>query len=268
MYGLECTVAKKSSHKGCRNPARLLRSACGSSPMFCVCVFCYYTIYGVVRCMRRRPCSFMLSYTRERGGQHPSNPPTHPHIHALSTPFPFHYHITPSPPHLAPTTPTSGWRRRHLLERIPHLVIPAHPMLPPLLRHRMLHHALLALTLHKPLNKPGIPQLRSNAEVFAAAHQSVGFAALSRGGNAVGIEVLLFAAGYADKPTRKQCALEPAILNQEKKKRCRTYRPPQTSPYSLVTTFPVTIVSPLGANPHPPGPNALFRIRLYLISGR
>jgi hypothetical protein len=28
------------------------------------------------------------------------------------------------------------------------------------------------------------------------------------------------------------------------------------------------MVSPLGANPQPPGPNALFSIRLYLISGR
>lgn len=46
------------------------------------------------------------------------------------------------------------------------------------------------------------------------------------------------------------------------------YLPPQTSPYSLVTTFPVTIVSPLGASPHPPGPNARFNILRYLISGR
>lgn len=46
------------------------------------------------------------------------------------------------------------------------------------------------------------------------------------------------------------------------------YRPPQTSPYSLVTVFCVTIVSPLGANPHPPGPKARLSILLYLISGR
>lgn len=39
-------------------------------------------------------------------------------------------------------------------------------------------------------------------------------------------------------------------------------------PYSLVTNLLVTILSPLGANPHPPGPNVLFNIRLYLISGR
>lgn len=47
-----------------------------------------------------------------------------------------------------------------------------------------------------------------------------------------------------------------------------SYRPPQTRPYSLVTSLPVTIVSPRGASPHPPGPNALFKIRRYLISGR
>ena len=47
-----------------------------------------------------------------------------------------------------------------------------------------------------------------------------------------------------------------------------TSRPWTMSPYSLVTSFPVTILSPLGAKPQPPGPNALFNIRLYLISGK
>ena len=48
----------------------------------------------------------------------------------------------------------------------------------------------------------------------------------------------------------------------------KAYRPKATSAYSLVTAFAVTIVSPLGAMPHPPGPNALFNILRYLISGR
>lgn len=48
----------------------------------------------------------------------------------------------------------------------------------------------------------------------------------------------------------------------------RAYLPRTTSAYSLVTALAVTIVSPLGARPHPPGPNALFNIRRYLISGR
>src|SRR5690242_862470 len=39
-------------------------------------------------------------------------------------------------------------------------------------------------------------------------------------------------------------------------------------PYSLVTNLPVTILSPLGAKPQPPGPNVLFNIRRYLISGK
>lgn len=46
------------------------------------------------------------------------------------------------------------------------------------------------------------------------------------------------------------------------------YLPRATSAYSLVTAFAVTIVSPLGAKPQPPGPNARFSILLYLISGR
>ena len=47
-----------------------------------------------------------------------------------------------------------------------------------------------------------------------------------------------------------------------------TYRPSTTSAYSLVTDRWVTMVSPRGARPHAPGPNALFRMRRYLISGR
>lgn len=48
----------------------------------------------------------------------------------------------------------------------------------------------------------------------------------------------------------------------------QTYRPCTISPYSLVTVFGVTMVSPLGAKPQAPGPKALFNILLYLISGR
>ena len=46
------------------------------------------------------------------------------------------------------------------------------------------------------------------------------------------------------------------------------YRPKAISAYSLVTALAVTIVSPLGAKPQPPGPNALLSILLYLISGK
>jgi hypothetical protein len=41
-----------------------------------------------------------------------------------------------------------------------------------------------------------------------------------------------------------------------------------TSAYSLVTVFGVTMLSLRGTRPQPPGPNALLRIRRYLISGR
>jgi hypothetical protein len=47
-----------------------------------------------------------------------------------------------------------------------------------------------------------------------------------------------------------------------------TSLPKQTRPYSLDTILLPTFVSPLGASPHPPGPNALFSILRYLISGR
>lgn len=47
-----------------------------------------------------------------------------------------------------------------------------------------------------------------------------------------------------------------------------TRRPWQMSAYSRDTDRSVTYVSPRGASPHPPGPNAVLRMRLYLISGR
>lgn len=48
----------------------------------------------------------------------------------------------------------------------------------------------------------------------------------------------------------------------------RTHCPPATRAYSLVTSLPVTMVSLRGTRPQPPGPKALFKILLYLISGR
>jgi hypothetical protein len=138
-------------------------------------------------------------------------------------------------------------------------------MLSPPLSRNMLHHQLAHVSLHEAANEPGIPELRSNSQVFAAAHQRVGLAALGRGGDAVRVEVLLFAAGEGDE-TAGYCQ---CLVSRLIKVSCHvSYRPPQTSPYSLVTSFPVTIVSPLGARPQPPGPNALFNMRRYLISGR
>ena len=75
-------------------------------------------------------------------------------------------------------------------------------MLPPLLGSNMLDHHLPRLLLQIPLNKPRIPEFGRDAEVFAAPHQGVGFAAFGGGGDAVGVEVLLFAAGDGDEAVR------------------------------------------------------------------
>lgn len=47
-----------------------------------------------------------------------------------------------------------------------------------------------------------------------------------------------------------------------------THLPKQTKTHSLETILVPTLVSPLGASPHPPGPKALLRTLRYLISGR
>jgi len=63
----------------------------------------------------------------------------------------------------------------------------------------MLHPNLLTLVRHELADEAGIPQLRRDAQILAAAHQRVGLAALGGGGDALGVEVLLFAAGDGDK---------------------------------------------------------------------
>lgn len=88
-------------------------------------------------------------------------------------------------------------RRRgtHLLVRVSHLIILAHEVLPPPLGRDVLDEELADMGLHKAANEARVPELRRDPEVFAAAHQGVGFAALGRGWDAVGVEVLLLAAG-------------------------------------------------------------------------
>jgi hypothetical protein len=49
---------------------------------------------------------------------------------------------------------------------------------------------------------------------------------------------------------------------------CDTKRPLQINAYSREIFLGEMVCSPRGANPQPPGPNALFKIRLYLISGK
>ena len=45
-----------------------------------------------------------------------------------------------------------------------------------------------------------VPELARDAEVLAAAHERVALARLSRGGDAVGLKVLLLSAGNTDEP--------------------------------------------------------------------
>lgn len=72
-------------------------------------------------------------------------------------------------------------------------------MLPPLLRRRVLHHHLPPHLAHELLDEARVPEFRGDAQVLAAAHQGVGFAAFGRGRDAVRVEVGLFAAGDGDE---------------------------------------------------------------------
>jgi hypothetical protein len=107
--------------------------------------------------------------------------------HQISKPLPI------SSPH------STSRRPRNIFERILQLIVLAHEVLSPPLSRNMLHHQLAHVSLHESTNEPGIPKLGGNSQVFAAAHQRVGLAALGRGGDAVGVEVLLFAAGEGDE---------------------------------------------------------------------
>jgi hypothetical protein len=157
-------------------------------------------------------------------------------------------------------------RVAHLLVGVPDLIVLAHEVLSPPLSRDVLDEQLADMSLHEAADEARVPELRRDSEIFAAAHQGVGFAALGRGRDAVGVEVLLLAAGKRDEARHE--ALVVLQYFHVRKVVALSYRPPQTRPYSLVTSLPVTIVSPLGARPQPPGPNVLFNMRLYLISGR
>jgi hypothetical protein len=82
-------------------------------------------------------------------------------------------------------------------------------VLSPPLSCNVLHHHLAHVSLHEATDESGIPELRGDSQIFAAAHERVGLAALGRGGNAVGIEVLLFAAGEGDEAGVNELAGEP-----------------------------------------------------------
>lgn len=70
----------------------------------------------------------------------------------------------------------------------------------PLLGSRVLDPRLLHVRPLEPPQEMGIPELRADAEVLAAAHQGVGLAPLDRGGQLVGREVGVFPLGLRDEP--------------------------------------------------------------------
>ena len=89
--------------------------------------------------------------------------------------------------------------RCNVLEWIFQLVVLAHVVLSPPLGCDVLHHHLAHVGLHESANEPGIPELGGDSQIFAAAHERIRLAALGRGGDAVGVEVLLFATGEGDE---------------------------------------------------------------------
>lgn len=86
-----------------------------------------------------------------------------------------------------------------LLERILHLIILPYNNLLLLLRRNMLNPDLLRHAGQKLANETGVPEFGRDAQVLAAPHQGVGFAAFGCRWDAVRVEVLLFAAGYGDE---------------------------------------------------------------------
>lgn len=79
-----------------------------------------------------------------------------------------------------------------------HLALPV-PKGPLLLGRGVLNPHLLHVGLAEPAHEMGVPELGADAEVLAAAHEGVGFAALDGGGELFGGEVAVFALGLGDE---------------------------------------------------------------------
>lgn len=86
-----------------------------------------------------------------------------------------------------------------LLPRISNFIILPIPKLLPLLRHNIFDPHLLRFFFHELSDISWVPKLGRDTQVFAAAHQRVGFAAFGGGWDAGGIEVLLFTSGDTDE---------------------------------------------------------------------
>lgn len=86
-----------------------------------------------------------------------------------------------------------------LLPGIRYWVILSKPNLRPTLCCHMFHKRLTGVFGSKLADPAGVPELASHAKIFTAAHHGVGFAALCCGGDAVGGEIVLFAARDGDE---------------------------------------------------------------------
>ena len=95
---------------------------------------------------------------------------------------------------LIPSQPLIRTETLRLLKRMPYRIILPHPNLFLLLRHYMLHPNLLPVLRYEFPDIPRVPQLTGDAQVFTAAHQRVGFAALGRGGDGLRRKVVHLAA--------------------------------------------------------------------------
>jgi hypothetical protein len=93
-------------------------------------------------------------------------------------------------------------RNDNLLEGVLQLVILSHKVLSPLLCHDMLDNHLLGHLFHVLSDESRVPEFRSNAQILAAAHKSIGLAALGCGRDAIGVKVLLLSASYRDESSR------------------------------------------------------------------
>ena len=109
-----------------------------------------------------------------------------------------------------------------------------------------------------------LPKFASNSQVFAASHQRVTFAGLGSVGDSRRFEKVGLPSSYTNH------SMDPRVIvgffyHIIKK---TADLPRHTNAYSRLTVLGPTFVSLRAARPHPPGPNAVFKIRRYLISGR
>jgi len=106
---------------------------------------------------------------------------------------------------LQPLHITSSSRRSEplcLLERIPNLRILPQPDLFLLFRVHVLHPYFPDVLFLEFPDEDWVPELACNAQIFTAAEEGVGFAAFGCGGDAIGGEVVLLAAGDGDESIR------------------------------------------------------------------